>query len=111
VVVGNNGLSLSEQQSQFSLWAIIAAPLYMTADLRRMPFWARGIVKNKEIISVNQDPLGKQDGVRIWIRELRGTDRPGDTWAVLLQNTNAIYGPKRVVLRPAEHIPGWEGGT
>ncbi|KAF4749401.1 hypothetical protein FOZ63_033480, partial [Perkinsus olseni] len=118
VLVGNNGLSLSEQQSQFALWAILAAPLYMTADLRRMPFWARTIVKNKMAISVNQDALGKQgyvvwseDGVRIWIKELRGTDRPGDTWAVLLQNTNDMYGPKRVVLRPAQHIPGWEAGT
>ncbi|KAF4748576.1 hypothetical protein FOZ62_024189 [Perkinsus olseni] len=118
VLVGNNGLSLSEQESQFALWAILAAPLYMTADLRRMPFWARTIVKNKMAISVNQDPLGKQgyvvwseDGVRIWIKELCGTDRPGDTWAVLLQNTNDMYGPKRVVLRPAQHIPGWEAGT
>ncbi|KAF4660217.1 hypothetical protein FOZ61_008279 [Perkinsus olseni] len=140
VLVGNNGLSLSEQESHFALWATIAAPLYMAADLRRMPSWARTIVKNKMAISLNQGAalaaarqdsanrlsmapgtslfcslqgyvVWSEDGVRIWIKELRGTDRPGDTWAVPLQNTNDMYGPKRLVLRPAEHIPGWEAGT
>ncbi|KAF4709599.1 hypothetical protein FOZ62_002526, partial [Perkinsus olseni] len=118
ILVGNNGLSLSEQQSQFSLWAILAAPLYMTADLRAMPPWAREIVQNEELIAVNQDPLGKQgyvawseNGLRIWIKELTGTCTSGDTWAVLLQNTNSIFLPRAVVLRPAEHIPGWEAGT
>ncbi|KAF4718860.1 hypothetical protein FOZ63_031702, partial [Perkinsus olseni] len=112
ILVGNNGLSLSEQQSQFSLWAILAAPLYMTADLRAMPPWAREILQNKEVIAVNQDPLGKQahvawseNGIRIWIRELTSNVTSGDTWAVLLQNSNAIFGLKAVVLRPAQHIP------
>ncbi|KAF4704360.1 hypothetical protein FOZ62_022792 [Perkinsus olseni] len=115
ILVGNNGLSLSEQQSQFSLWAILAAPLYMTADLRAMPPWAREILQNKEVIAVNQDPLGKQahvawseNGIRIWIRELTSNVTSGDTWVVLLQNSNAIFGLKAVVLRPAQHIPGWD---
>ena len=28
LVVGNPGLSIAEQQAQFALWAIVAAPLY-----------------------------------------------------------------------------------
>ncbi|EER01084.1 alpha-galactosidase/alpha-n-acetylgalactosaminidase, putative, partial [Perkinsus marinus ATCC 50983] len=90
----------------------------MTADLRTFPSWARKIVQNKEIIAVNQDLLGKQGYVvwsekraRIWIKELTATDKPADTWAVLLENSNSIYGPKRIVLQPARHIPGWAEGT
>ncbi|EER01766.1 alpha-galactosidase/alpha-n-acetylgalactosaminidase, putative [Perkinsus marinus ATCC 50983] len=118
IVVGNNGLSEVEQQSQFALWAMFAAPLYLAADLRTMPSWAREIVQNKEIIAVNQDPLGKQgyivwseNGARIWIRELAGTDKSVDTWAVLLENSNSIFGLQRIALQPTRHIPGWAEGT
>ena len=41
-----------------SIWAIIAAPLYMSNDLRSISDEAREILLNKEVINVNQDPAG-----------------------------------------------------
>ncbi|KAF4676463.1 hypothetical protein FOL47_006101 [Perkinsus chesapeaki] len=115
VLVGNHGLTQSQQESHFALWAMFAAPLYLSADLRTMPSWMKDIAQNKEVLAINQDPLGKQgiaawseNGLRIWTRELKGTNQSGDTWAVVLQNGNAIFNKKHIILRVHEFIPGWD---
>jgi hypothetical protein len=42
------------------MWAMFAAPLEIAADVRRMPDDSAAILKNPEVIAVNQDPLVKQ---------------------------------------------------
>jgi len=49
-----------QSKSHFSLWAIINAPLILGNDLRRMLPWVFEIISNREVIEVNQDPLGIQ---------------------------------------------------
>jgi hypothetical protein len=41
-----------------ALWSIMAAPLILSVDLRTIPNWAQDIILNKNLISINQDPLG-----------------------------------------------------
>ena len=74
----HNGLSLSQQQIQFALWSIFSAPLFISSNLEKISNESKAILQNTEIISVNQDPLGRQgycifknDFTRIWIRELQ----------------------------------------
>lgn len=55
-----NGMSLAEDRSHFSLWAMLAAPLIAGNDLRRMSKETREILVNKEVIAVDQDSLGVQ---------------------------------------------------
>ena len=55
LIVGNFGLSQSEEQTQFALWAIFAAPLFMSNDLRMISAESKEILQNREVISVNQD--------------------------------------------------------
>ena len=43
-----------------AMWAIFAAPLLMSVDLRTLKPDYKAILKNKKIIAVNQDPLGIQ---------------------------------------------------
>lgn len=43
-----------------ALWAIMAAPLIMSNDLRNLDNSARAILQNKAAISINQDPMGVQ---------------------------------------------------
>lgn len=43
-----------------AIWAILAAPLIMSNDLRNIRPEFKEILQNKEIIAVNQDPLGMQ---------------------------------------------------
>ena len=58
--VGNGGMSLVEYRAQFSLWAEMAAPLIAGNDLVAMSPATRSILTNREVISVDQDPLGVQ---------------------------------------------------
>lgn len=48
-----------------ALWAIMAAPLLMSVDLRTIRPEYKAILQNRGIIGVDQDPLGIQ-GRRIY---------------------------------------------
>ncbi len=86
--VGNGGMTDVEYRSHFSLWAILAAPLIAGNDLRNMRPEIRDILTNKEVIAINQDPLGMQgrrvskSGDReVWVKQLKDGRR-----AVILLN-------------------------
>ena len=57
---GGTGCTDTEYQSQFSLWAMMSAPLYATNDLRNMNEATKNILLNEEVIAIDQDALGKQ---------------------------------------------------
>ncbi|MEV6836275.1 NPCBM/NEW2 domain-containing protein [Streptomyces sp. NPDC051133] len=61
--VGNGGMSDTEYRSHFSLWSVMAAPLLIGTDLRKASPAAFDILDNKDVIAVDQDPLGKQGTV------------------------------------------------
>ena len=58
--VGNGGMSLNEQRTQFSLWAELAAPLIAGNDLSHMSHDVFAILTNSQVIAIDQDPLGVQ---------------------------------------------------
>ncbi len=58
--VGNGGMSDTEYRLHMSLWSMLAAPLLAGNDLSKMTAATREILLNKEVIAVDQDPLGKQ---------------------------------------------------
>lgn len=77
--VGNGGLSDAEYRSHFSLWAMMAAPLIAGNDIANMSEATRAILLNREVIAVDQDPLGVQghrvakDGTsEVWLKPLSG---------------------------------------
>lgn len=77
--VGNGNMSFHENRSHFTMWAMLAAPLILGADITKMPEEILGIVSNREVIAINQDSLGKQafryittDGIDIWVKPLSG---------------------------------------
>jgi alpha-galactosidase len=80
--VGNGKLSLAENRSHFSMWAMLSAPLLAGNDLPHMKPEIREILTNKEVIALDQDKLGKQasrvysDGeVDVWLKHLSGGAR------------------------------------
>jgi alpha-galactosidase len=77
--VGNGGMSNIEYQTHFSLWAILAAPLLAGNDVRSLNEETREILLNKEVISVDQDALGKQ-GFRV------SQHGDAEVWAKPLEN-------------------------
>ena len=88
--VGNGGMSATEDQSHFSLWAISAAPLITGNDLANMSSTTASILTNSEVIAVDQDPAGVQgtkvadngSGLQVWAKKLQGSN----TYAVVLLN-------------------------
>ena len=80
--VGNGRLSLAENRSHFSMWAMLAAPLLAGNDLPHMTPEIKAILTNRDVIAIDQDRLGKQgsrvysDGeVEVWMRPLAGGAR------------------------------------
>lgn len=80
LIIGDFSLSVGEAQVQFALWAILAAPLYISTDLRTIDPKFKEILLNKEIIAVNQDPLGVQGTV------ITGTSTSKQVWKKPLSN-------------------------
>jgi alpha-galactosidase len=77
--VGNGKLSLAENRTHFSMWAMLAAPLLAGNDLPNMKPEIKAIVTNRDVIAIDQDKLGQQgsrvysDGeVDVWCRHLTG---------------------------------------
>ncbi len=80
--VGNGDLTYDENVAHFSLWCILSAPLMLGNDVRSMSDEVLEIITNKEVIAVNQDPLGRQgekvrgDGdFEVWSKELQDGTR------------------------------------
>lgn len=71
LIIGNFGLSYEQSKTQMAMWAIFAAPLLMSVDLRTIKPDYKAILQNKKIIQVNQDRLGIQ-GRRIYKVSRRG---------------------------------------
>jgi alpha-galactosidase len=86
--IGNGGMTDAEYRTHMSLWSILAAPLLAGNDLRSVPPNILEILTNKEVIAIDQDPLGKQGrrvartgDLEVWARPLSN-----GSWAVGLFN-------------------------
>ncbi|WP_086661237.1 NPCBM/NEW2 domain-containing protein [Lentzea kentuckyensis] len=71
--VGNGKMSAVQYRSHFSLWAVMAAPLLIGSDLRKVSADTFTILENKDVIALDQDKLGKQ-GKRIRTTGKTGLD-------------------------------------
>ena len=47
-----------EQRMQMAVWSVMAAPLFVSADLRKMPSVSKSILLNTAALQINQDKLG-----------------------------------------------------
>jgi alpha-galactosidase len=90
--VGNNGLSYEEQRSQMTMWSIMAAPIMISSDIRKMSNETKELYLNKDMIAINQDSLGVQghrisdkNGKQVWTKPLRN----GDIAVALLNNNSS----------------------
>ncbi len=89
--VGNGGMTNTEYRAHFSMWCLLAAPLMAGNDIRTMTREIHDILTNKEVIAIDQDPLGREGrrvkgarGLEVWARQLADGGR-----AVALLNRTA----------------------
>jgi alpha-galactosidase len=85
-----NGMTENEDRAHFTLWCFLDAPLISGNDLRHMAPETLSILTDRDLIAVNQDPLGIEalkyslhDGVEIFFKPLQH-----GAWAMCVLNRN-----------------------
>ena len=86
------GMSEEEDKTHFGMWCIMSSPLLIGCDLTTISEKALRLLKNEELIALNQDVLGLQayvvkqmDGVYILTKDLEEVN--GNTCAVAVYNS------------------------
>lgn len=85
------GLTQNEEEVHFGMWCIMSSPLLIGCDLTTIPEASLELLKNPELIALNQDPLGLQayvvqhcGGSYVLVKDIE--TRRGKTRAVALYN-------------------------
>lgn len=85
------GLSEAEERTHFGMWCIQSSPLLIGCDMTAIPAKSLALLKNKELIAINQDPLALQayvvkvkNGVYLYVKDIQILN--GTTRAVAIYN-------------------------
>ena len=54
------GMKPEEEEVHFGMWCIMSSPLLIGCDMSTIPAASLSLLKNKELIALNQDTLGLQ---------------------------------------------------
>lgn len=108
---GKAGMTQDEYRTQMSLWCMWASPLFLSFDLRKpISDDDLAIMANKELIAINQDPmglqaqyLGEKDGMQLYAKDLEN----GDV-ALAVVNLNSAAGSYPINF---DEIPALRPGT
>ena len=92
-----NGMVANEDRAHFTMWCMMAAPLILGNDLRHMSPATKETLTNREVLALDQDPLGVQgfryaahDSLETWLKPLAGGQ-----WAVAFLNRSRQPRPVR----------------
>ena len=75
----DQGMGANQFQTQFSMWAMLAAPLMISDDMLTMSSASLATVSNSRVIAIDQDPAGVQGTLvpnssigngQVWIKPL-----------------------------------------
>ena len=77
-----NGMSHEQDRAHFSMWCMLNTPLVVGTDLARATVDTVDMLRNKGMLTLHQDPIGKQavmvrrkDGVSTWAKLLADGSR------------------------------------
>jgi hypothetical protein len=78
----DQGMSATQFRTQFSMWAMLAAPLMISDNLTKIGPSSLTAVQNSEVIAIDQDPGGVQGtllatsgNAQVWVKPLVGGSR------------------------------------
>jgi alpha-galactosidase len=107
-----NGMTATEDRTELSLWAMMAAPLIIGSDLVHADVTTIGMLTDAAVIAVDQEPLGRPvravtstGGLDVLARPLTGGDvavalfNETGTTATITTSTAAVGAPGATVLR------------
>jgi alpha-galactosidase len=84
----DQGMTAAQFQTQFSMWAMLAAPLMISDNMTAMSKASLATVSNRAVIAVDQDPAGIQGTLVSWSGNGEVWSKPliNDSYAVALLN-------------------------
>lgn len=82
------GMSAEEDKTHFGMWCIMSSPLLIGCDLTKLKPETLKLLKNRDLIALNQDRLGLQAGV---------VKRIGRHGFVLAKDLETDFGPQVAV--------------
>lgn len=98
-----NGLSLEEEKTHFAMWCMMSAPLMLGCNLTKLPEETLALLKNRELIAINQDSACLQAFVaqavrgsggellgEIWVKELGSKDSAKKAVALLNRSDKSL---------------------
>jgi alpha-galactosidase len=77
----DQGMNAAQFRTQFSMWAMLAAPLMVSDNMTKISAASLSTVTNKRVIAIDQDPAGAQ-GVEV------SASGNGEVWAKPLIHSN-----------------------
>jgi alpha-galactosidase len=76
------GMTAAEARAQLTMWSIVAAPLILGSDPRKLSPATIRMLENRQVIAIDQDRLGVQGTAirregsgQVWVKRLAGGDR------------------------------------
>ncbi|KAE9551960.1 hypothetical protein FO519_004836 [Halicephalobus sp. NKZ332] len=108
IIAGNSELTDDQARAQMTIWSIWSAPLIMSNDLREITPNQMKILQNRDVIAIDQDPLGimgkmliNTSDIYVYVKPVTPVDqRTGQhSFAVAILN-KALY-PVEVTLKPS----------
>jgi hypothetical protein len=89
-------MTLEEDKTHFGMWCIMNSPLLIGCDLTNMKGNTLALLKNKELIALNQDPLyqqayvvGLKEGCHILVKDIETLNGKKRAFAVYNPNDEA----------------------
>lgn len=89
-------LSVEEDKTHFGMWCIMASPLLIGCDMTNIKSQTLTLLKNKELIALNQDPLYQQayvagltNGCHILVKDIETQNGTKRAFALYNPNDNA----------------------
>jgi alpha-galactosidase len=111
LVAGVSGVPLEESRANFSLWSVLASPMFVGADLRSLSPELKDIFLNKEVVAVDQDPAGiegdlvtKHGDAEIWARPLANHDTAVVLFNRSTSTTNIVVSWTDIGKKPDETL-------
>ena len=96
--IRGGGCTDEEYRTQMSMWCMFAAPVMMGCDVRNMSEATKTILLNKDIIAIDQDPLGKQ-GFRVYRKDgIEAFKKPLSDNRVAIAFLNRNSGAGKIIL-------------
>ncbi len=93
-------LTPTEQQTHITLWSLLSAPLLTGCDLAKLDPFTIALLTNDEVLSIDQDPLGKPAG-------RKANQAANEVWARPLSDGTIAVGLFNRGSNPAEVTARW----